>query len=354
MTFAVLLLSTLGIPIGLPSRHILREELNQVSTYEILPLVKSVVRISLIVEGAGALALATVFVPEFGAAKGIWAAIFHSISAFNNAGFALWSDSLSRWVADPVINIAVPALLIIGGLGFVVIRDALHVRAWRLLALHSKLMLTGTVVLALSGTLFFAALEWTNPETLGGLDGWAAKLAASWFQSVTTRTAGFNTVDIGATHDSTALLMIFLMIVGGGSASTAGGLKVTTLMVLILATFAFFKRSEIRAFDRAISPDQVLKVLALISIASITMFGGLFLVSIFHDGDFLDLAFEIASAFATTGLSRGATGELNTFGQLIIMFLMFIGRVGPLTLGFVLATRSISRVRYPTGYVYLG
>ncbi|RYH11011.1 Ktr system potassium transporter B [Tropicimonas sp. IMCC6043] len=354
MTFAVLLLSSLGLPIDLPSRHVLREDLNQVSTHQILPLVTSVLRISLAVEAAGVAVLATVFVPEFGPARGLWAALFHSVSAFNNAGFSLWPDSLSRWVGNSVINLAVPALFILGGLGFVVIGDVLEHRRWRLLTLHSKLMLVSSVALAVYGTAAFAALEWRNPAMLGGLDSWDIRLAASWFQAVTTRTAGFNTVEIGDLHDSTALLMIALMIVGGGSASTAGGIKVTTLMVLVLATIAFFQRREPRAFGRTIASDQVLKVLALTSLTILAMLTGLFLVSISHDGDFLDLAFETASAFGTTGLSRGATAELDSVGRFIMIFLMFIGRVGPLTLGFFLATRKSSRVRFPKGYVYLG
>ncbi len=354
MTFAVLLLSYLGVQVGLSSRQILREELNQVSTYEIMPLVKSVVRISLIVEGIGALFLAVVFIPEFGVVHGSWAAVFHAISAFNNAGFALWPDNLSKWVANPLINLAIPALIIIGGLGFVVIRDILTVRRWRLLSLHSKLMLVGTVFLILYGTVFFGALEWQNPTTLGSMDNWEEKALASWFQSVTTRTAGFNTVDIGQLHDSTSLLMISLMVVGGGSASTAGGIKVTTFMVLALSTLAFFKRSDVRAFGRTISHEQVLKVLALTSISILSILTGLFLVSISHDGDFLDLNFAVVSAFATTGLSRGATAELGGIGRVVVIFLMFVGRVGPLTLGFLLATRQVSRVRYPSGYVYLG
>lgn len=354
MTFAVLLLSSLGVSIGMPSRHILREEMSQVSTYEILPLVKSVVKISLAIETLGVLALSTVFIPQFGWLEGGWAAVFHTISAFNNAGFGLWSDSLSQWVGNPVINFTIPALFMTGGIGFVVLRDILSTRKWRRLTLHSKLMLVGTAALVATGTGFFAVLEWHNPATLGGLDGWTPKLLASWFQSVTTRTAGFNTVDIGSTHDSTSLLLIALMLTGGGSASTAGGIKVTTLVVLILATIAFFKRREVRVFGRSISHDLVLKVLAVVSLTIVSTFVGLFLVSISHDGDILDLAFEIASAFATTGLSRGATGELDEIGRVVIMFLMFMGRIGPLTLGFLLATRGVSRVRYPTGYVYLG
>ncbi|WP_201455772.1 TrkH family potassium uptake protein [Tropicimonas marinistellae] len=354
MTFAVLVLSSLGLQINTPSRHVLREDLSQSTTHDIMDLVGSVLRISLVVEAIGVAVLALVFVPEMGAGQGLWYALFHSVSAFNNAGFGLRSDSLSEWVADPVINLAIPALFITGGLGFVVIGDILEKRRWRLLTLHSKLMLVGTAGLTVYGMITFALLEWTNPGTLGTLDTVGAKLTASWFQSVTTRTAGFNTVDLAHLHDSTCLVMIALMLVGGGSASTSGGIKVTTLMVALLATAAFFKQRAPRAFGRRIGQEQVMKVMALTTIAMLTMLTGLFLVSISHDGDFLDLAFEIASAFGTVGLSRGATSELDALGRTIIIFLMFMGRVGPLTLGYLLATRRASRVKFPEGRVYLG
>ncbi|WP_116132850.1 TrkH family potassium uptake protein [Tropicimonas sp. IMCC34043] len=354
MTFAVLLLSSLGLSVNTPSLHVLREDLNQSSTHRIMDLVGSVVRISLVVEAAGVVALAFVFVPEMGVQKGLWFAFFHAISAFNNAGFGLRPDSLSAWVDDPIVNLTIPALFLLGGLGFVVIGDIVQKRRWRLLTLHSKLMLVGSAGLTIYGMSMFAILEWGNPLTLGTLDGWGAKLLASWFQSATTRTAGFNTLDLSQLHDSTTLVMIGLMMVGGGSASTAGGIKVTTLMVALLATVAFFERRELRAFGRTIASDQVLKVMALMTISILAMLTALFLVSISHDGDFLDLAFEIASAFGTVGLTRGATGELDTIGRIIVMFLMFMGRVGPLTLGFLLATRRASRVRFPTGHVYLG
>ncbi|MEY8837812.1 TrkH family potassium uptake protein [Cribrihabitans sp. XS_ASV171] len=353
MTFAVLVLGALGIPVGMPHRLILREDLNQTSLSNLTVLVRIILTVALICEGLGALVLAFVFVPEFGWA-GIWHAVFHSVSAFNNAGFALFPDSLSRWVGNPVINLAIPALFILGGLGFVVVGDIYQKRSWRRLTLHSKLMLAGTAALILWGFAAFALLEWTNPATLGPLAP-ADKLWASWFQGVTPRTAGFNTIDTGGMHDSTSLLTIALMLVGGGSTSTAGGIKVTTLAVLLLATVAFFRRrTALHAFGRALGMEEMLRVLALVTLSVLLVMSAIFVISIRHDGDFLDLAFEVASAFGTVGLSRGATGELDGFGRAVIMLVMFVGRVGPLTLGFFLATRSTPRVRYPAGQVFLG
>lgn len=355
MTFAVLLLSALGVPIGMPHRIILREDLNQTSFHNLMALVRVIVKIALICEVAGAAVLALVFVPEFGWAEGLWHAVFHAVSAFNNAGFALFPDNLSRWAANPVINLAIPALFIIGGLGFVVIGDIVQRRSWLRLTLHSKLMLAGTAALILWGWLTFAALEWTNPGTLGGLDGWGAKLAASWFQAVTPRTAGFNTVDTAAMHDPTTLMTISLMLIGGGSTSTAGGIKVTTFIVLILGSIAFFRRrAELSAFGRSIGLDEVMKVMALTTVSLLVVMTGVFLISVSHDGAFLPLAFEVASAFGTVGLSLGVTSDLDWLGRSLIVFTMFIGRVGPLAIGFFLATRSTPRVRYPPGQIYLG
>jgi trk system potassium uptake protein TrkH len=353
MTFAVLVLGALGIPIGIPQRLILREDLNQTSLSNLTYLARIILIIALVCEAIGALLLAFVFVPEFGW-NGVWQAVFHSISAFNNAGFALQSDSLSQWVGNPVVNLVIPLLFILGGLGFIVVGDVYQKRKWRSLTLHSKLMLIGTVVLILWGTVMFALLEWTNPATLGPLDI-GDRLWASWFQGVTPRTAGFNTVDTAGMHDSTTLLTMTLMLVGGGSTSTAGGIKVTTLCVLLLATVAFFRRERtLHAFGRSLGLEEVMKVMALTTISMLLVLTGIFVISISHDGQFIDLAFEVTSAFGTVGLSRGTTTELDGFGRTIIIATMFIGRVGPLAIGFFLATRSTPRVKYPAGQIYLG
>ena len=355
MVFAILILTVLGLPVGLPHKVMLRDDLNQANVSGLGRLVKLILILAVAVELIGAALLALVFVPEAGWGAGLWQAVFHSVSSFNNAGFALWPDSLSRWVGDPVVNIVIPAMFLLGGLGFIVVGDLWQTRGrWRGLALHSKLMLAGSAWLIAGGVLGFGLLEWTNPETLGGLTT-GERLWAAWFQGVTPRTAGFNTVDTGGMHDATTLLTVALMIVGGGPTSTAGGIKVTTAIVMILATVAFFRRqSELHVFGRSLGLEDVLKVMALATISTGLMFFALFMVSISHDGEFLDLAFEVASAFGTVGLSRGATGELDTLGRVVICVTMFVGRVGPLTLGFFLATRSKPRVRYPQGRIYLG
>jgi trk system potassium uptake protein TrkH len=355
MTFAVLVLGSLGLSMGLPSRLTLREDLGQTSLRDLAVLVRLIIVVVAGCTALGTAALAFAFVPDLGWSAGLWHALFHAVSAFNNAGFALWPDSLTGYATDPLVNLVVPGLFIVGGIGFAVIADLWGKRAWAPLTLHSKLMLVGTAALILWGWAAFAALEWTNPETLGLYEhGWERAMVA-WFQGVTPRTAGFNTADIGATRDETSFMIITLMLVGGGPTSTAGGIKVTTFIVLLLATFAFFKRrAEISAFGRTVPSEDLMRVTALVSVAILLMAVATFLILLRHRGDFMDLTFEAASAFGTVGLSRGSTGDLDATGRAVVIFLMFAGRVGPLTLGFFLATRTRPRVRYPKGSVFLG
>jgi len=355
MTFAVLVLSALGQPVGIAQQIILRDDLDRTSLHDLLRLVRTIFLVVLVCETIGAFLLAFVFVPEFGWQHGLWSAVFHSISAFNNAGFALYPDSLTRWADSPDINIVIPLLFIVGGLGYGVLSDILSGHGWRKYSLHTKLMLSGSAFLIVTSVVLFAVLEWNNPGTLGQMETVQGKLWVSWFQGVTTRTAGFNTTDISAMEDSTTLMFISLMFIGGGSTSTAGGIKVTTAIVLILATIAFFKRrNALVAFGRSIGLDQVLKVMALTTLGIFFVLFGTFILVINHDGDFLDVLFEVVSAFGTVGLSRGETGELDTLGRIVIGSIMFFGRVGPLTIGFFLATRIPPKVRYPEGQVFLG
>lgn len=355
MTFAVLVLATLGLPVGMSHHIFLREDLNQTSVTQLMRLLRVILRVVLVCELGGMVLLAFVTVPEFGWETGLWQALFHSISAFNNAGFALFPDSMTRWAGNPLVNFTIPMLVIVGGLGYTVIADIFQIRQWRRFSLHTKLMLAGTGILLVSSTVLFALLEWHNPRTLGGMADAFDKWQASWFQAVISRTAGFNSIDLAGMHDNTVLMFISLMLIGGGSTSTAGGVKVTTFIILLLATLAFFRRQQsLHAFGRSIGLEQLLKVLALTVLTLLTVMLGMFLLTLSHDGDFLDLLFEAVSALGTVGVSRGVTGQLDMSGRIIIMAMMFIGRVGPLTLGFFLATQAPPRIRYPASQVYLG
>ena len=356
MTFAALVLTLLGHRIGLRQQVLLREDLNQTSLGGVVRMVRPILLTVLAFEAAGTALLALHWVPLEGWRQGLWLALFHAVSAFNNAGFGLYPDSLMRFADSPLLNLVVPVLIICGGLGFSCLCEAYQGRRWRRLSMHSKLMAVGTGALLAWGFLGFALLEWDNPATLGGLDGAWARLQAAWFQAVTPRTAGFNTVDIGAVEHSTALMLISLMFIGGGSTSTAGGIKVTTFIVLVLGTHAFLtRRQEPSAFGRRIPPNDILKVLAVTFISLLVVMVSTFLLTVTQRLGFLDLAFEATSAFGTVGLSRGVTAELDAAGRLIIMVTMLVGRAGPLALGFALATATTAgRVRYPPARVQLG
>lgn len=355
ITFAVFVLASVGARIDVSKQRYLAEELNIDSMSGLIPFVRRILIIFVVCELIGMALIATQFVPEYGWKMGLWHSLFHSISAFNNAGFSTFSDSLMSWVGNPVIVWVISLQFILSGLGFLVLSELMRERRWRRLSLHSRLMLIGTPLLIATGVGGYAALEWTNPATLAGLDGVGAKLQASWFEGVTPRTAGFNAMDTAGVRDATALLTMVLMFIGGGATSTAGGIKVTTAFVLLLATIAFFKRSGTITIQRnQIGPSAGLKVMALLFVGLMLIFIALFTLVATQELDFLDAAFEVFSAFGTVGLSRGATGELDTVGKLTICVVMFLGRLGPLTLGFLLATKTPPRLHYPEGRVYLG
>lgn len=355
MAFAVMVLSTLGLSIGLAQKQFLQAEMGLKSVRGLLDLVWIIFKVVLVCELVGILAMAFVFVPSYGWSAGLWQATFHSISAFNNAGFSLFSNSLMDFVDEPLILLTISMQFIIAGLGFAVLSDIIVHGRWRQFSLHTRLMLAGTAVLICLSCLGYALLEWTNPQTLGALPDTQSKLVATWFEATTPRTAGFNTLNTSAMRESTTLMTMVLMVIGGGSTSTAGGIKVTTAVVLVLATIAFFRNSgRMRAFGYSVGLEQGLKVMALLTLSIFVLLLGLFLLIATHDLPFLTAAFEIASAFGTVGLSQGATPQLNDFGRVIICVIMFLGRLGPLTLGFFLATKSKPRVKYPEGSIYLG
>lgn len=357
ITFATLILALLGQRVGLRQQLLLREDLNQTSLGDLGRLARLIAVVVLTMEAGGALLLAFRFVPRYGWGEGLFQALFHAVSAFCNAGFSLAPNSLMDFAADPLVNLVVPALIIIGGLGFNVLSDLRRWRrpGYRRLTLHSQLMLLGTAALLVAGFIGLLALEWNNPQTLGQHPAVVDKLQIAWFQAVTPRSAGFSTVNPGVLSDGAALLLIVLMFIGGGSTSAAGGIKVATFMVLIMASLAYARgRRDPIAFGRSIEPIGVLKVLALTFVSLSVLLLGTFLLTISQPLPFLDLLFEAVSAAATCGLSRGITPELDGFGRLVLIVLMYLGRIGPLALGVMLATVTTERIRHPRGRVYLG
>jgi trk system potassium uptake protein TrkH len=347
MTFAVLIFMMLGKKIGFQERLLLQQALNQTSVGGIILLVRRIVFFSLLIEGIAALLLSYRWIPEYGWGQGIYLSIFHSISAFNNAGFALWADGLTQYVGDPVINIVISFLFIIGGIGFTVLTDLWYTKEFRKLSLHTKIMLFGTLGINLLAMLVIFALEYFNPDTLAKLT-FMEKLWASYFQAVTTRTAGFNSIDIGAMESSSILFMILLMFIGAGSTSTGGGIKLTTFIIIILAVITFIKgKQEIVLFKRSIHQKYVFKSLAITIISLLFVFLSLFILTMTEKTDFLLLLFEVVSAFGTVGLSMGITADLTLIGKVVIIFIMLLGKLGPLTLAYSLAKPTASKIRYP-------
>jgi trk system potassium uptake protein TrkH len=354
MTFAVLIVVVLGKKIGLKERMLVQEALNQTSIGGVIRLVKILFIFAFMMEVIAVILLSVRWIPEYGWAFGIYTSIFHAISAFNNAGFSLWSDSLMGYVGDPVVNILITLLFIMGGIGFTVLSDLWHTKFFHRLSLHTKLMLVGTLVINIVAMLLIFTLEYANPATLGALDT-VEKLWASYFQAVTPRTAGFNSLDIGSMNPGTIVFMLLLMFIGAGSASTGSGIKLTTFIVIIMAVVTFLRgRNETVVFERTIKHQMILRSLAIVIISLFAVYLTILALSITENAPFIMIIFEAFSAFGTVGLSMGLTGELSDAGKLIIIVLMFIGRIGPLTLAFSLAKAQKSSIRYPDGEVFTG
>lgn len=292
--------------------------------------------------------------------QAMYLSIFHAVSAFNNAGFSVFSDGLRGYVTYPGVNLVVIATIIAGGVGFPVIVDIARRRQsgeqghrW---SLHTRVTVAATVALLLLGTFGLLLMEWQNPQTLGGLSI-PQKVLAALFQSTTTRTAGFDTIPIGALYGGSHLLMILLMVIGAGSASTSGGIKVTTFAVVVRTAMAEFRNNpDVTLFDRRISISAQRQALALVVAALGTVGTVTFLLSSLNPELLVEsVLFEAASAFGTVGLSVGITSSLDSVSRVLVIALMFIGRVGPITFGSALLFRqSREQFHYPTEDVIIG
>ncbi|HEX7064925.1 MAG TPA: TrkH family potassium uptake protein [Bacillales bacterium] len=354
MTFAILAFLIMGKKISFKQRLVIQSALNQTTSGGIVKLVKKVLILAFSVESSIAFLLALYWSSEIGWQKAIYYSIFHTISAFNNAGFSLWSDNLSRWVSDPIVNILISSLIIIGGLGFTVLINLWEARHLRDLTLHTKFMLVGTLIINVFAFVMIFSLEFHNPETLGNLS-FGGKMWGAYFQAITTRTAGFNSVAVGGLRDATLFLMILLMYVGAGSTSVGGGIKLTTFITLLLSVEKILRgKKEAVAFGRTIKDSIFVKAFAIVVTSLTFIFIAIFILSLTEQASFIDVAYEVVSAFATVGLSTGLTGHLSVTGQIVIMCMMFIGKLGPLSLVFLLATPEVTKVRYPEGKIFIG
>jgi trk system potassium uptake protein TrkH len=337
---------------GLDGRLDLRERLVITETLggdpraDLRWVVRNVLLLTFAIEGIGALVLTIRFLFEYSLGEAIWQAVFHSVAAFCNAGFGLHDDNLVRYAGDPVVNFTIMGLIILGGIGFPVMLDiARHRKAsswfdrWDKLHLHSKLMLIGTASLIVLGTIVFLLLEWQYE--LKDKPLWQRPMIAM-FQSVTCRTAGFNTMNIGDLTNASLFMSVLLMAIGGGACSTAGGFKVSTIMVLLAHAWnALRGRRRINLFRKTIPVETVQRAIAtamlffLVAIVAVTLL--LVIEEATHGGRelksaFLEAVFEVVSALGTVGLSTGLTTRLSAPGLVLIMLLMFIGRLGPISM----------------------
>ncbi|WP_371860538.1 TrkH family potassium uptake protein [Paenibacillus chibensis] len=363
MTMATVIALALNKRISLRERLILQEALNHETINGVVRLVKKVILYSLLVELAGAFLLAVHFYFSlhltFG--RAVYFGIFHSISMFNNAGFDLMGtvngpfSGMAPFINDPYINLVTMILIFLGGIGFIVLSDLIDFPKTRKLSLHSKVVLSATLVLIVVGTLVIFAMEFSNPNTLKPLHG-GGKFMASMFQSVTTRSGGVSTLDIGSFRQSTQFMLILLMFTGAAPGSTGGGIKITTFVLLLGAVHAMIRgREDVVLFRKRIAKDVVYKAitLTLLSLLLIILFS--MLLSVTEHQDFMSILFESTSAFGTTGLSMGLTTHLSPLGKIWIVFLMFFGRIGPLTLIYALSRdRKKDLFNYPEGRIIIG
>lgn len=346
MTMATMVSLVLSRQMGLETRYVAAVSTRTVRLGDVGKVLRGVARTTVAVELATALVLALRWWISYGEAPGraLWLGVFHSISAFNNAGFALFSDSLVGYESDPWIILPISAALIIGGLGFPVLLEIMRHHRWpHRWSLQARATAGVTLGLVLTGWLFVLAAEWGNPGTLGPLSV-PGKVLGAFFQGVVPRTAGFNSVDIVEMNTGTWFGLDILMFIGGGSAGTAGGIKVTTVAVLGYAIWSELRgEKDVRADRWRLSPKAVREALTVAALSAVLVVLSTGLMT-YHEPFSLDeILFEVVSAFGTVGLSTGITADLSAFHQVLLMALMFVGRLGPITLGSSLALRSRGR-----------
>ena len=345
---------------GIGDRLLIQDAFNLNSLSGIVRFVKRVILGTALVEGIGALLYMTVFVPEFGL-RGIWIAVFTSISAFCNAGMDIIADtSLCSYATNPIINLVTCALIVLGGIGYIVWWDVMGLRkgsaGMRRLSLHSKIAISTTLLLIFGGGLLILLFEYHNPRTIAELSLFD-KLQVSLFQSVTTRTAGFATVPQQDLTNASSLLCLLLMFIGGSPVGTAGGIKTVTIAVLVASALSSIRnRQEVTLFQRNISKQAVSKAVAVTTMSFVILFTSTLLLSAVSPGDPLDILFETVSATATVGLSRDLTPYLNAYGKIIIIGTMYLGRVGPISLALALNSgkKQQNIIKNPTEEISVG
>ena len=347
--------------IGLKQRMVMAQALSLNDMEGVVRLQRTVIFGSLTIEALGALILALYFAPYFGLGKALWLGVFHSVSAFCNAGFDIFGflepgASLMTFQNDPVVLLTLGALVVIGGLGFLVWEELAEKKQFSRMSVYTRLVLATTGILLLAGWALTCLLEWNNPETLGNMS-LGGKLLNGLFQSVTLRTAGFAAIDQGSLTEGGKAVSMIIMLIGGSSGSTAGGLKTVTFVVLVLFVWSRLRnRSSVWAFERTVPDSQVLDAMTLFSaMLLLAMFGAVFICATSPVG-FTDAMYESISALATVGLTANTTLRLSVPAQFLIILYMYFGRVGILTisLGFLTGDKAVERFRYAQTNLLIG
>ena len=359
ITIGVMFSMILRRRIGLKTRGLLQESVNTLKIGGIIKLTKKIIKGTLLIEGIGALILGIRFSFDYGPLRGMYYGLFHSVSAFCNAGFDLMGInepycSLTRYVGDPVVNITVMALIIIGGIGFIVWDDITTNKLnFKKYMLQTKVVLVTTAVLVLGGGLLFFATEFNN--TMAGMNP-GTRILASLFSSVTARTAGFNTVDTAALTGGSKILTVVLMFIGGSPGSTAGGIKTTTIFVLLINLFSGISTGKGGSvFKRRFEEDAVRKASFVFLLDLLLGLVACFIILAVNNLAFEDVVFEVFSAIGTVGMSTGITRDLNIVSRVIIMILMFCGRIGSLSFALsFMQNKKSAPVYYPSENISIG
>lgn len=358
VTLATFFSVLLGKKISMKGKILAQESISDYSFTDVLHMIKSVVRITVSVELIGAILLSTSFIPKYGL-RGIYLSVFHAISAFCNAGFDLIGEyrSLTQFNDDPVVIYTIAMLIITGGLGFIVWKDLYDFRKTRTLYLHTKLVLIISAGLIVFGALFFFISEESNPQTMGSMNTFE-KINAAIFHSVTCRTAGFNSLPTGEMSEMSKIMTILLMFIGASPGSTGGGIKVTTFGILVLAILSNIKgNEETIVLKRRVHQVVVNKALSIAGLSMVLIF---IMTTAIHSVDklpFINVLYEVTSAFGTVGLSTGITPGLHSLSKVMLIFTMFLGRVGPLTFAVAIAMRENRKLQnevYPEGKIMVG
>lgn len=357
MTSATWFAMMLGRRISLRERLVLKESMNQTSMEGIVRLSRRVIIYSLTMEVVAACVYTWRWSAEMPLGRAAYYGIYHSVSLFNNAGFELFGGfrSMTLYVDDIVVNLVSMLLVVAGGIGFIVLSDLIEYRNTRKLSLHSKVVLTGSGLLIMLGAIVIFVFEYTNSATLAPLND-GSKVLASFFQSVSLRSSGTNTIDIAGLRQGTQFFMIVLMFIGAAPGSTGGGIKITSFAILIGAVITMIRgREDIVLFRHRIAKDQVYRATTITILSVFLLSLSTMLLSTMHPRPFLMILFETVSAFGTVGLSMGLTQDLTLIGKIIIIVIMFMGRLGPVTLAYALQPKIKKELyRHPEGKILIG